>query len=435
MKQILLSTLFLSICNLLSAQTPCDDGRYSSTVFSDFTKISNITYGSNTSWTGGSTTLKMDFYEPEGDTETERPLLVWVHGGSFIGGSKTDPDMVEFSERFSKMGYACASIDYRLGFFPFDSANAVKAVVRAVQDLRGAVRYFYKDKQTVNQYKIDTNKIFIGGSSAGAITALHMAYLDDACKISDYLNESTISSMGGLEGTSGSTGYSSDIQGVVNGCGALARYSWIEIDDVPLCSIHGTADDVVKYNRGVVDPGTPLMYLDGSRMLHERACAIGLEEYFYTFPGAGHVPYISNASIMNTTVDFIRDFLVKQMGCDEAILQPENDPMETAFLYPINDCDGNPIDDECTSSGIAENNSFDLEIYPNPAQNELTIKSDNILDRIEIYNLVGQRIYTKNYMLNEIKVNLSNIESGSYIVRVFDNQNKTSKAHLIEINK
>ncbi|MBT5932067.1 MAG: alpha/beta hydrolase, partial [Flavobacteriales bacterium] len=258
MKQILLSTLFLSICNLLSAQTPCDDGRYSSTVFSDFTKISNITYGSNTSWTGGSTTLKMDFYEPEGDTETERPLLVWVHGGSFIGGSKTDPDMVEFSERFSKMGYACASIDYRLGFFPFDSANAVKAVVRAVQDLRGAVRYFYKDKQTVNQYKIDTNKIFIGGSSAGAITALHMAYLDDACKISDYLNESTISSMGGLEGTSGSTGYSSDIQCVVNGCGALARYSWIEIDDVPLCSIHGTADDVVKYNRGVVDPGTPL---------------------------------------------------------------------------------------------------------------------------------------------------------------------------------
>ena len=138
---------------------------------------------------------------------------------------------------------------------------------------------------------------------------------------------------------------------------------------------------------------------------------------------------------MNTTVDFIRDFLVKQMGCDEAILQPENDPMETAFLYPINDCDGNPIDDECTSSGIAENNSFDLEIYPNPAQNELTIKSDNLLDRIEIYNLVGQRIYTKNYMLNEIKVNLSNIESGSYIVRVFDNQNRTSKAHLIEINK
>ena len=289
--------------------------------------------------------------------------------------------------------------------------------------------------EIANQYKIDTNKIFIGGSSAGAITSLHMAYLDDACKISDYLNESTISSMGGLEGMSGNSGYSSNVQGVINGCGALARYSWIEADDVPLCSVHGTNDDVVQYNRGMVNPGIPLMYLDGSRMLHERACAIGLEEYFYTFPGAGHVPYIGNASIMNTTVDFFRDFLVKQMGCDEAELQPENDPMETAFLYPINDCDGNPIDDECASSGIAENNSFDLEIYPNPAQNELTVKSDNLIDRIEIYNLVGQRIYIKNSMLNEIKINLSNIESGSYIVRVIDNLNRTSKAHLIEVNK
>ena len=342
--------------------------------------------------------------------------------------------MVAFSERFALKGYACASIDYRLGFFPFDSANAVKAVVRAVQDLRGAVRHFYEDRQTTNQYRIDTSKIFIGGSSAGAITALHMAYLDDACKISDYLSESTISSMGGLEGTSGSSGYSSDIQGVINGCGALARYSWIEADDVPLCSFHGTNDDVVKYNRGVVDPGTPLMYLDGSRLLHERACAIGLEEYFYTFPGAGHVPYISNGSLMNITIDFIRDFLVKQMGCDEADLQPENDPMETAFLYPSNDCDGNPIEGECLSSGISENPSIDFKVFPNPAHDELTITSDAFIQKVEIYNIIGQRIYTKNCMLTEINIKLTNIDSGSYIIRVYDANDKASKAHLIEIN-
>lgn len=433
MKQILLSTIFFSLGTILTAQTPCDDGRYSSSVFSDFTKTSDITYGSNTSWNGSNTTLKLDFYEPDGDTETERPLLIWVHGGSFIGGSKTDPDMVEFSERFVKMGYTCASIDYRLGFFPFDSANAVKAVVRAVQDLRGAVRYFYKDKQTANQYKIDTNKIFIGGSSAGAITSLHMAYLDDACKISDYLNESTISSMGGLEGMSGNPGYSSNVQGVINGCGALARYSWIEADDVPLCSVHGTNDGTVTYNRGLVNPGIPLMYLDGSRMLHERACAIGLEEYFYTFPGAGHVPYINNANTMNITINFIRDFLVKQMGCTEAEIQPANSPMETAFLYPIDDCDGNPIDDECTSSGFTENISLDFDIYPNPAQHQLTIQSEELIERIEIYNLIGQPILIKNGLFNEINIELSNVQSGSYLVRVFDTNNNSSRAQLIEI--
>ena len=88
MKQILFFTLFLSLSNIINAQTPCDDGRYSSTVFTDFTKTSDITYGSNTSWNGSNTTLRLDFYEPDGDTETERPLLIWVHGGSFIGGQK-----------------------------------------------------------------------------------------------------------------------------------------------------------------------------------------------------------------------------------------------------------------------------------------------------------------------------------------------------------
>ncbi|MFM7662685.1 MAG: carboxylesterase family protein, partial [Bacteroidota bacterium] len=171
-------TLFFSclIAGSMWAQNPCATGRYATDVFANYTTTSDIVYGQNTSWNGASTTLKLDIYQPTGDTETNRPLIIWVHGGSFIAGSKTDGDMVAFSQKFTKKGYVCASIDYRLGFFPFDSANAVKAVVRAVQDLRAAVRFFYKDKQTTDTYKIDTNNIYVGGSSAGAITSLHLAY-------------------------------------------------------------------------------------------------------------------------------------------------------------------------------------------------------------------------------------------------------------------
>ena len=125
---------------------PCQNGRYASEVFPNHTLTSNITYGSNTTFSGANNSLKLDFYEPTGDTELNRPLIIWVHGGSFLGGSKTDPDMTALSQRFARKGYACASIDYRLGFFPIDSANAVKAVVRAVQDLKAAIRFFYKDK-------------------------------------------------------------------------------------------------------------------------------------------------------------------------------------------------------------------------------------------------------------------------------------------------
>jgi len=200
-----------------NAQSPCASGRYATDVFSNYTTTSDIVYGQNTSWNGSNTSLKMDIYQPTGDTEINRPLLIFVHGGSFIGGSKTDGDMVSMCQKFAKKGYVTASIDYRLGFFPFDSANAVKAVVRAVQDLRAAVRYFYKDKQTTNTYKIDTNNIYVGGSSAGAITSLHLAYLNQECEVADYLNQATITQLGGLEGTSGNPGYSSNVKGVLSG--------------------------------------------------------------------------------------------------------------------------------------------------------------------------------------------------------------------------
>ena len=407
------------ISGTLLAQSPCATGRYATDVFPNVTTTSDIVFGQNTSWNGASTTLKMDVYQPTGDTETKRPLLIFVHGGSFIGGSKTDGDMVTFSQKFAKKGYVCASIDYRLGFFPFDSANAVKAVVRATQDLRAAIRYFYKDKQTTDTYKIDTNHIFIGGSSAGAITALHVGYLNNECEIADYLNQNTINQLGGLEGSSGNPGYSSTVHGILNGCGALARYSWLEAGDIPVASVHGTNDGTVKYNRGVVNPGTPLMYLDGSRMIHERACAVGVENQFYTFLGAPHVPYAGNAAYMDTTVNFFRDFLIKQLGCTDAILQPENSPAQAVNLYPINYCDGTPVDEVCPTSSLSEENLFTAVIYPNPSNGSIQIiPSIGGNYSVEILDYSG-RILVASLDNNSIcEMNIHSLSSGNYFVRI-----------------
>jgi hypothetical protein len=407
------------ISGTLLAQSPCATGRYATDVFPNVTTTSDIVFGQNTSWNGASTTLKMDVYQPTGDTETKRPLLIFVHGGSFIGGSKTDGDMVTFSQKFAKKGYVCASIDYRLGFFPFDSANAVKAVVRATQDLRAAIRYFYKDKQTTDTYKIDTNHIFIGGSSAGAITALHVGYLNNECEIADYLNQNTINQLGGLEGSSGNPGYSSTVHGILNGCGALARYSWLEAGNIPVASVHGTNDGTVKYNRGVVNPGTPLMYLDGSRMIHERACAVGVENQFYTFLGAPHVPYAGNAAYMDTTVNFFRDFLIKQLGCTDAILQPENSPAQAVNLYPINYCDGTPVDEVCPTSNLSEENIFSALIYPNPSTGSIQIiPSISGNYSVEILDYSGRILVASKDNNSICEMNLHSLSSGNYFVRI-----------------
>ena len=415
----LIGAIFLSITTL-HAQDPCASGRYAETVFTQFDLTSNITYGQNNNWANSNTTLKLDFYEPTNDPLTARPLIIWVHGGSFIGGSKTDLDVKTLSERFAKKGYACASIDYRLGFFPFDSTNAIKAVVRAVQDLKAAIRYFYQDAQTANTFKIDTNHIFIGGSSAGAITALHVAYLNDACEISDYMSTSALTSLGGLEGNSGNPGYSTKVHAVINGCGALARYNWLEAGDVPLCSVHGTNDATVTYNRGLVNPGTPLMYLDGSRMLHERACAIGVSNQIYTFNNASHVPYFSNAAYMDSTERFVRDFLIGILGCTQTVLLAPNEMQQQANLYPTTYCDGSASDEICSGVGINEMTSVEtLKCYPNPTNDQLTLQTNNGFELLRIYSISGELIFEASAQHSpSFELTLIAQNNGLYLIEV-----------------
>jgi hypothetical protein len=360
-----------------------------------------------------------------------------VHGGSFLGGTKTDVDVQALSRSFAKKGYACASIDYRTGFFPIDSANAVKAVVRAVQDLKGAIRFFYKDVATgTNTYDIDTNRIYIGGSSAGAITALHVAYLDDVCEISGYLNQTVINQLGGLEGASGNPGFSTKTQGVINLCGALARYSWLESGDVPLVSIHGTSDGTVKYNRGIVNPGTPLMYLDGSRLLFDRACAVNVQNNFYTFPGAPHVPYAGTSTnaiaYMDTTDNFIRDFLVDQLGCNETPLQLANNPLQAAILYPTNYCDGSPVDETCIAGINEESLSFSVELFPNPSEGVVHLRTQEFnFSQVAVLDLLGRTVLKSYPNSQEAILELSHLTSGNYLVTYLLNNGSYGTKQLV----
>jgi Carboxylesterase family/Secretion system C-terminal sorting domain len=412
MKKSLL-LLSLSVLGSFISSAQCNNGRFASNVFGAVTLTSNVVYGSNTSYSGSTTSLKMDVYQPTGDTATVRPLIIWVHGGSFIGGSKTDFDMTSFSNDFAEKGYVCASIDYRLGFFPIDSANAVKAVIRAVQDLKATIRYFKKDFSTANTYKIDTNNIFIGGSSAGAITALHTAYLRDECEIVPYVGQTNLNNLGGLTGNSGNPGYSTSVNGVVNLCGALAKYHWIEAGDLPF---------TVKYNRGIVNPGVPLLYLDGSRMLYEHANDIGVTNPFYTFPGAGHVPYNSNAQYMDTTISVIRDYLIDRLGCSDAPLQALNAPLQTATLYPFNAC----------ATSISENQEIEIQLFPNPSAGKLNIQLDAQTNAFNfvITDLKGAVIFNQEvigytYQLDE------SISNGTYLIRFETSSGKTGNAMIV----
>lgn len=437
MKKIYLIALttFLAL-NSIKAQSPCATGRYAADTFTNVTTTSNVVYGANIKANGANQSLTMDIYQPTGDVETARPLIVWAHGGSFIGGSSADADVVTLSQSFAKKGYVCASINYRLGLTPFDSTGAIKAVLRAVQDMKASIRFFYKDKLTTNTYKIDTNNIFIGGTSAGAITALHTAYLDKSCEINYYVNPTLLTSLGGMDGYSGNQCYSSKIKGVINLCGALGRYGWLEPGDVPFCSMHGTVDGTVKYNRGVVNPGIPLIILDGSRMLKEQANAIGLNNPFYTWYGQDHVPYYNGSNTtayMDTTVKFVRDFLISRLGCtDPAILSP-NTPAQIATLYAYTTCTTN-ITQSCFTTNVKDESiSLVSEIYPNPSENDITVvfENSNTTHQIQLFDVTGKIISSETTEEASFKIKKNNISEGLYFLKLTNKVGQSTTQKVI----
>ncbi len=431
MKKIyLLAFTAISSVLTLTAQSPCATGRYSADTFTSITTNSGIAYGSNTTVSGGTQVLTMDVYQPAGDTIANRPLIIWAHGGSFIGGSSTDGDVTTLSQRFAKKGFVCVSINYRLGFFPFDSVNAVKAVLRAVQDMKASIRFFYKDKLTLNAYKIDTNNIFIGGSSAGALTALHTVYLNKSCEINPYVAPATLASLGGIDGYSGNQCYSSKVKGVINLCGGLGNYGWLEAGDLPFCSMHGTIDGTVNYSRG---KAISLIYLDGSRMLKAQANALGISNPFYTWYGQDHVPYASSIPYMDTTVNFVRDYLISRLGCTNPPLLLQNTPAGTATLTAYTGCTTNIV--PSCAVGIYENTNgiVPFDIFPNPSNSDVTIsfENQNTSYKIDVYDLSGKLILSNTTTLNYYLINKSTLNSGVYFIKITNHEGNYSVKKLL----
>ena len=172
---ILIASLFFT--NSADAQLDTSNGRYYTQLFTGVTTTSNVVFGSYVNF-GLQNNLTMDIYQPTGDTAIIRPLIIWAHGGSFQFGDKSEADIVSLCQTFARMGYVTCSINYRTGFFPVDSVNATQAVLKATQDMKAAVRFFRKDAATSNTYKIHPDYVYVGGSSAGAFMALHLAYMD-----------------------------------------------------------------------------------------------------------------------------------------------------------------------------------------------------------------------------------------------------------------
>ena len=200
-KKFSLAIVTLLVSSTAFAQLDCSNGRYvDPPIFPTFTETTNIEFGQNININGQNQVLTLDVFQPDNDNLAQRPLIIFVHGGTFITGTKDDGDVTELCKRFAKLGYVTASINYRLGMGIPSQATAAQALLRAVHDMKAAVRFFRKDAATTNTYRINPDYIIGGGSSAGGLTAVHLAYLDQNNEVPSYVDTTGVN---GLEGNSG----------------------------------------------------------------------------------------------------------------------------------------------------------------------------------------------------------------------------------------
>lgn len=272
----------LTACQPLHLTTPSGSSplRYRDAVFTQVDTTSDVTYGKAARLSGSLQTLKLDVYQPRGDAVTRRPAIVWVHGGAFRVGDKTTSTMVDLATTFAKKGFLTVSIDYRLtaGCAPATSECA-QGIDMAYHDAQAAVRFLRANAAT---YRVDPNRIAIGGSSAGGITAYNVAYGSEEV------------------GHSGNPGYSSKVQAAVSISGAALRTTPGR-GDPPTMDFHGDADGTV-----------PISWNDATL---QSARAAGLIAERTVWRGDGHVPYGPHRQQI---IDETRNFLYAAMDLGHA---------------------------------------------------------------------------------------------------------------------
>lgn len=307
--------LSIVFCSTIFAQD-CNTNRYLSASFNSSQIFSDITYTKDVSElqfsvfgneTVANADLAMDIrMPPNTDTVTKRPAIIWVHSGGFILGNKTNDDMQAIIDTFARRGYVTASLHYRLGMNIFDDVSAERAVYRGTQDASAAIRFF---RENADLLGIDPNLIFIAGSSAGAVAALHLAYIEDSERPASTFAQAgtTALDLGNVHShqiekitnenltnpiSSSINSLQSGIPNAVIACwGGIGNLDWINTtgNTPPAILFHGLDDNVVfsDCQQPFQNFGT-MPILCGSEEIDTKLTAITVTHETHLYEGEGH---------------------------------------------------------------------------------------------------------------------------------------------------
>jgi acetyl esterase/lipase len=259
--------------------------------------------------------LDLDIYTPWGDYDENRPVLLYVHGGGFSGGTRNGNDIIEFCKRMAEYGYVTASISYRLtrkgeptGFgCDCPAEEKYKTFQAAVEDIQDATYYIIQNRET---FGIDPHNIILIGSSAGAEAALIAAYSPPNC----------------FDLESGPVAYA----GVISMAGAIPHLERVYDESaIPTMFFHGTCDNLVPYATAphhYCQPSQPgFLVLHGAYTLSRRLEELNVPYWLHTTCGGkNELAGIPISQYFDEIVEFCHDFVLDKKGQNRHTIVPGN---------------------------------------------------------------------------------------------------------------
>jgi len=257
-------------------------------------------------------TLFLDVYTSKTEEASKQPLLVLVHGGGFASGTRDGILESEFCKTMAGKGYTVASISYRLTRkndpFNCDCATEKKmsSFIDASEDLSAAIHFLYKQTDLV----FDKNELILMGSSAGAETILHLAFMGNDYRFSHIPKV--------------------PVSGLISLSGAVSNAAYISKNNiVPSLFFHGMKDNLVPYDTAphhyCEEQRSGYLMLDGPATITEHFNHLGASYILAFDPQGGH-NWANYAYAETDIIDrFIQDVVIGKAFVQGTIqLQPKD---------------------------------------------------------------------------------------------------------------
>lgn len=257
--------------------------------------------------------LEVDFYSLDDNRDQQRPLLLLMHGGGFASGKKDGDNELAFCKDMAKRGYAVASMEYRLTRkndpFNCDCAteNKMQSFISGSEDLTAALEFLNQN----GSLPYDRNNVILAGSSAGAETVLHLAFMrsDYRFKHIPYIK----------------------ISGLISFAGAVSDASYISKKNaLPTLFIHGKKDDLVPFGSAphhfCSEDRSGYLLLDGPKTISEHLLKYDTS-FVLAYNIEGNHDWANIAYGFTDLVDgFIKDAIIdkKNIQTFVELMNPEN---------------------------------------------------------------------------------------------------------------